>query len=76
MSVSGATYKGCEPCSLSKDDGRVHFTVPNLFETSLSLTGAGKEDGWFFVHVEFLHHVGGDMTGVQGIHSHLSMQIV
>lgn len=49
-----------------EDNGRVHFTVPDLFETSLSLTGAGKEDGWFFVHVEFLHTVGGDLTGVQG----------
>ena len=37
------------------EDGRAHFTVPNLFETSISLRGAQEEDGWFFSHVEFLH---------------------
>ncbi|KAJ7502829.1 mediator complex subunit MED14-domain-containing protein [Mycena galericulata] len=46
-------------------DGRVYFTVPNLFEASLCLRGALKEDGWFFVHVEFLITVGGDLTGIQ-----------
>jgi mediator of RNA polymerase II transcription subunit 14 len=46
--------------------GRVFFTVPNLFETSLCLRGAQKDDGWFFVHVEFLITVGGDRTGMQG----------
>ncbi|KAJ6558514.1 mediator complex subunit MED14-domain-containing protein [Mycena vulgaris] len=46
-------------------DGRVYFTVPNLFETSLCLRGGLKEDGWFFVHVEFLITVGGDLTGIQ-----------
>ncbi|KAJ7287402.1 mediator complex subunit MED14-domain-containing protein [Mycena rebaudengoi] len=45
--------------------GRVYFTVPNLFETSLCLRGGLKEDGWFFVHVEFLITVGGDLTGIQ-----------
>ncbi|KAJ7072524.1 mediator complex subunit MED14-domain-containing protein [Mycena amicta] len=45
--------------------GRVYFTVPNLFETSLCLRGAVKDDGWFFVHVEFLITVGGDLTGLQ-----------
>ena len=48
------------------EDGRAHFTVPNLFETSISLRGAQEEDGWFFSHVEFLHNVGGDLTEVQG----------
>ncbi|KIJ59729.1 hypothetical protein HYDPIDRAFT_118235 [Hydnomerulius pinastri MD-312] len=43
--------------------GRVHFTVPNLFETSVCLRGAEKDDGWFFVGVKFLITVGGDMTG-------------
>ncbi|KAI5116984.1 hypothetical protein M0805_001593 [Coniferiporia weirii] len=47
------------------EDGRVHFTVPNLFEASISLRGAQKEDGWFFVHIEFLHTVGGDLIDVQ-----------
>ncbi|EJD03366.1 MED14-domain-containing protein [Fomitiporia mediterranea MF3/22] len=47
------------------EDGRAHFIVPNLFETSLSLRGAKKDDGWFFVHVEFLYTVGGDLTDVQ-----------
>ncbi|KAJ7874735.1 mediator complex subunit MED14-domain-containing protein [Mycena olivaceomarginata] len=46
-------------------DGRVCFTVPNLFETSLCLRGGLKEDGWFFVHVEFLITVGGDLTDIQ-----------
>ncbi|KAH8119598.1 MED14-domain-containing protein [Phellopilus nigrolimitatus] len=47
------------------EDGRVHFTVTNLFETSVSLRGAQRDDGWFFVHVEFLHTVGGDLIDVQ-----------
>ncbi|EIM79913.1 MED14-domain-containing protein [Stereum hirsutum FP-91666 SS1] len=46
-------------------DGRVFFTVPKLFECSLSLQGGKKNDGWFFVHVEFLFNVGGDHTGMQ-----------
>ncbi|KAJ7668443.1 mediator complex subunit MED14-domain-containing protein [Mycena polygramma] len=46
-------------------DGRVYFTVPNLFEASLCLRGGLREDGWFFVHVEFLITVGGDLTGIQ-----------
>ncbi|KAJ7782911.1 mediator complex subunit MED14-domain-containing protein [Mycena metata] len=45
--------------------GRVYFTVPNLFETSLCLRGGLKEDGWFFVHVEFLITVGGDLIDIQ-----------
>lgn len=48
-------------------DGRIHFTVPNLFSASLCLRGAGKDSGWFFVSVEFLINVGGDLTGLQGI---------
>ncbi|KAF7315273.1 Mediator of RNA polymerase II transcription subunit 14 [Mycena indigotica] len=47
-------------------NGRVYFTIPRLFETSLCLRGALKDDGWFFVHVEFLITVGGDLTGLQG----------
>ncbi|CAK5281368.1 unnamed protein product [Mycena citricolor] len=46
-------------------DGRVYFTVPNLFEASLCLRGGEKDDGWFFVHVEFLITVGGDLAGIQ-----------
>ncbi|KAF8637952.1 hypothetical protein AX16_010585 [Volvariella volvacea WC 439] len=46
-------------------DGRVYFTVPNLFETSICLRGAEPQEGWFFVHVEFLFNVGGDLTGLQ-----------
>lgn len=46
-------------------DGRVHFNVPKLFNTSLCLRGGDKNDGWFFVHVEFLITVGGDLTGLQ-----------
>ncbi|KZT24268.1 MED14-domain-containing protein [Neolentinus lepideus HHB14362 ss-1] len=45
--------------------GRVRFTAPKLFETSLCLSGAKKEDGWFFVDVDFLFKVGGDKTGMQ-----------
>ncbi|GLB37299.1 putative MED14-domain-containing protein [Lyophyllum shimeji] len=46
-------------------DGRVYFTVPKLFETSLCLRGAQKDEGWFFVDVEFLITIGGDLTGFQ-----------
>lgn len=47
-------------------DGRVHFTAPGLFEASLCVKGAKKNDGWFFADVEFLFQVGGDDTGMQG----------
>lgn len=53
-------------------DGRVHFTVAKCFETSLSLRGAGDNDGWFFVSVKFLFNVGGDVTGIQGMVFHRS----
>lgn len=53
----------------STEDGRVFFTIPDQFEVSLSLRGALKDDGWFFVHVEFLHSIGGDMKDVQGSHT-------
>ncbi|KAI6036221.1 mediator complex subunit MED14-domain-containing protein [Pisolithus microcarpus] len=43
--------------------GRVHFNVPKLFEASICLRGAEKDDGWFFVSVKFLFRVGGDATG-------------
>ncbi|KZT04699.1 MED14-domain-containing protein [Laetiporus sulphureus 93-53] len=46
-------------------DGRVSFFVPKLFEVSLCLRGAKKDDGWFFVNVEFLFNIGGDRTGLQ-----------
>ncbi|KAI0356373.1 MED14-domain-containing protein [Trametes cingulata] len=46
-------------------DGRVWFTAPKLFEASLCLRGAGKNDGWFFDNVTFLFKVGGDQTGMQ-----------
>ncbi|KAF8629115.1 hypothetical protein AX17_005701 [Amanita inopinata Kibby_2008] len=47
------------------EGGRVYFTVQGLFETSVCLRGAEKGDGWFFVHVEFLINIGGDLTGLQ-----------
>lgn len=46
-------------------DGRAHFIAPKLFEVSVCLLGAKREDGWFFVDVEFLFTVGGDVTGMQ-----------
>ncbi|KAI0940563.1 hypothetical protein AcW1_003726 [Taiwanofungus camphoratus] len=46
-------------------DGRVYFFAPKLFEVSLCVRGAEKDDGWFFVNVEFLFTVGGDRTGMQ-----------
>jgi len=54
--------------SLFLDDGRVHFTVPRLFKASLCLRGRVKteQSGWFFVDVEFLINVAGDLTGVEG----------
>ncbi|PPQ98421.1 hypothetical protein CVT24_004100 [Panaeolus cyanescens] len=45
--------------------GRVHFTVDKLFKCSLCLRGSAKEDGWFFVSVEFLINIGGDITTSQ-----------
>ena len=48
-------------------DGRVYFTAPKLFEASLCIKGAKKEDGWFFDDVEFHFNVGGDVTGMQGV---------
>jgi hypothetical protein len=47
-------------------DGRVYFTAPKLFEASLCLRGAQRDDGWFFVHVEFLINIGGGLSGLQG----------
>ncbi|KAI0743387.1 MED14-domain-containing protein [Daedaleopsis nitida] len=46
-------------------NGRVFFTASKLFELSLCLIGARKDDGWFFVNVTFLFNVGGDRTGMQ-----------
>ncbi|KII92020.1 hypothetical protein PLICRDRAFT_103790 [Plicaturopsis crispa FD-325 SS-3] len=46
-------------------DGRVHFSVPKLFDASLCLRGAQKGDGWFFVRATFPITVGGDLTGMQ-----------
>lgn len=46
-------------------NGRVHFSVPKLFESAICLRGAEKNDGWFFVSVKFLITVGGDLTGMQ-----------
>lgn len=51
---------------LAAADGRIYFTVPKLFEASLCLRGAEKDEGWFFVNVEFLITIGGDLTGMQG----------
>lgn len=56
----------CEMCAYRIADGRVFFTAPKLFEVSLCLNGAKQEDGWFFVDVDFLFVVGGDVTGMQG----------
>jgi mediator of RNA polymerase II transcription subunit 14 len=47
-------------------NGRVYFSVPNLFEVSLCLQGARKTDCWIFLHVEFLITIGGDLTGMEG----------
>ncbi len=46
----------------------VVFTLqfPSCSTTSLCLLGADKDDGWFFVSIEFLINVGGDLTGLQG----------
>jgi mediator of RNA polymerase II transcription subunit 14 len=48
------------------DDGRVFFSVPNLFEAAICLLGQEKTDSWFFTNVEFLFNVGGDSVDVDG----------
>ena len=48
------------------EDGRVFFIAPRLFRTSLCVCGARKDDGWFFLDVEFLFNIGGDATSLQG----------
>ncbi|CAL1707828.1 unnamed protein product [Somion occarium] len=56
------------PLEMSKyriSDGRSFFTAPHLFEASLCVRGAKKDDGWFFVDVEFLFTIGGDVTSMQ-----------
>lgn len=55
-----------EMCNYRIQDGRVFFVAPRLFEVSVCIKGASKDDGWFFVDVEFLFNVGGDVTGMQG----------
>jgi len=40
--------------------------APDLFEASLCLSGVGPDDGWFFVNVEFLIEVGGDVATLRG----------
>ncbi|KZT40826.1 MED14-domain-containing protein [Sistotremastrum suecicum HHB10207 ss-3] len=45
--------------------GRVVFTCSKLFEVSICLRGALPDDGWFFVNVEFLINVAGDVTASQ-----------
>lgn len=47
-------------------DGGAFFTIPELFECSLTLQEDNQDDGWLFVHVEFLFNVGGDQSGMQG----------
>jgi mediator of RNA polymerase II transcription subunit 14 len=48
------------------DSGRVYFKVPQLFHTSLTLSGSTDRDGWLFVHVKFLCGSGGTATSIQG----------
>ena len=55
-----------EMSSYRIEDGRAHFVAPRLFEVSLCLKGAKRQDGWFFDDVEFLFNVGGDISGMQG----------
>lgn len=47
-------------------NGRVYFTIPKLFECSLTLKGAQPKDSWSFSHVEFLINIGGDVNVTQG----------
>lgn len=51
---------------LYKEDGRVFFTVPKLFEVSVCLLGPSPEAGWFFGHVEFPIQVQGELASLQG----------
>ncbi|KAJ4500264.1 mediator complex subunit MED14-domain-containing protein [Lentinula lateritia] len=46
-------------------NGRVYFTIPKLFECSLTLKGAQPKDSWSFSHVEFLINIGGDVNVTQ-----------
>ncbi len=70
MRVSPLSLTGRVLTTRRTVDGRVWFTVPSLFETSICLRGGNQDDGWFFVHVEFLFTVGGDRTGMQGLYSY------
>jgi mediator of RNA polymerase II transcription subunit 14 len=56
----------CNYANLCQADGRVHFTIPKLFELSLCLLGPSPDSGWFFAHVEFLFTVKGDVSEFQG----------
>ncbi|THG95558.1 hypothetical protein EW026_g6123 [Hermanssonia centrifuga] len=60
----------CEMANYRIADGRVHFVIPKLFEASMCLKGAQKDEGWFFVDIEFLFTVGGDPTGMQDFPRH------
>ncbi|KAJ3733741.1 MED14-domain-containing protein [Lentinula guzmanii] len=46
-------------------NGRVYFTIPKLFECSLTLKGGQPKDPWSFLHVEFLMNIGGDANSTQ-----------
>ncbi|PFH52047.1 hypothetical protein AMATHDRAFT_74540 [Amanita thiersii Skay4041] len=63
--VEMSQYRIATSFIYSLEDGRIYFTVPRLFETSICLRGGEKQDGWFFVHVEFLINITGDLTSIQ-----------
>jgi mediator of RNA polymerase II transcription subunit 14 len=54
------------------ESGRVHFRIPQLFETSLTLNGSSEYDCWLFIHVEFLCLAGGASATLQGTSYRLS----
>ncbi len=57
-------------------DGRVTFTVPNLFEVVLSITGPETSDYWYALDMRFLvAAVAGDELSAEGKNKFLDSQV-
>jgi hypothetical protein len=49
------------------ETGHVRFHVQDLFELSMTLTGAELHDGWQYLDVVFLFNVVGDIVTLLGL---------